>query len=425
MENLRFGSIGPMVELLQSTLMKLGFYSGIIDGNFGTVTKNAVQKFQSAFGLIPIDGIVGISTWEALSPYINGNITYTIKYGDTLLSIAQKYNTTVARILIANPKISPNQLDINQKIIVPFGNVVPTNISYSSDILNLNISALSKIYPFLQTGIIGNSVLGKEISYIKFGNGNNEVFYSASIHANEWITSVVLMKFLDDLCIAYSNNSEIFGYNAREIFNFTTIYLVPMCNPDGVDLVTGAIPPGSNAYNSAKRISNKYPNIPFVSGWKSNINGVDLNLQFPVGWEEAKRIKFSQGFTSPAPRDFVGIAPLSEPESLALYNFTLFHNFRLILAYHTQGQEIYWQFQNYATEEAKLIGQIFETVSGYQLSDVPYNSSFAGFKDWFLQEYRNPGYTIEAGIGENPLPISQFNQIYNDNIGILVLGTFL
>jgi g-D-glutamyl-meso-diaminopimelate peptidase len=63
---------------------------------------------------------------------------------------------------------------------------------------------------------------------------------------------------------------------------------------------------------------------------------VDLNLQFPAGWEQAKEIKYSQGFTSPAPRDFVGSAPLSEPESIALYNFTISHNFSLILAYHTQ-----------------------------------------------------------------------------------------
>ena len=148
---------------------------------------------------------------------------------------------------------------------------------------------------------------------------------------------------------------------------------------------------------------------------------MDLNLQFPAGWEEARRIKFAQGFTSPAPRDFVGFGPLTEPESLAIYNFTLEHNFSLILAYHTQGKEIYWQFQNYAPENAAEIGNIFATLSGYRLADVPYNSSFAGYKDWFLQEYRKPGYTIEAGIGENPLPISQFNEIYNDNIGILVM----
>jgi len=91
------------------------------------------------------------------------------------------------------------------------------------------------------------------------------------------------------------------------------------------------------------------------------------------------------------------LGPLVAPESLALYNFTLMHNFRLILAYHTQGKEIYWQFQNYAPSESKEIGKTFAEASGYTLADVPYASSFAGFKDWFLQEYRRPGYTIEAG----------------------------
>lgn len=149
---------------------------------------------------------------------------------------------------------------------------------------------------------------------------------------------------------------------------------------------------------------------------------MDLNLQFPAGWENAREIKFSQGFTSPAPRDFVGFAPLSAPESFAVYRFTLEHNFRLILAYHTQGKEIYWQFQNYAPPESLPIAKAFSQVSNYAVGDVPFNSSFAGYKDWFLQTYSRPGFTIEAGIGTNPLPISQFSQIYRDNLGILLLG---
>ena len=119
------------------------------------------------------------------------------------------------------------------------------------------------------------------------------------------------------------------------------------------------------------------------------------------------------------------IGPLTQPESLAIYNFTFMHNFRLVIAFHTQGQEIYWNFQNINPPQGFEIGTKFAESSGYLLADVPYNSSFAGFKDWFIQDYNRPGFTIEAGIGENPLPIEQFDEIYNDNLGILVLGAVL
>lgn len=121
----------------------------------------------------------------------------------------------------------------------------------------------------------------------------------------------------------------------------------------------------------------------------------------------------------------LAIGPLTEPEALTIYNFTLSHNFNLVIAYHTQGQEIYWQFQNYNPPNSLAIGEQFAEASGYLLAETPFNSSFAGYKDWFIQTYNRPGYTIEAGIGQNPLPISQFDEIYQDNLGILVLGAVL
>ena len=233
------------------------------------------------------------------------------------------------------------------------------------------------------------------------------------------------MKFIEDYCKAYVNNTKIFGYDAKYLFQNVSIFITPMVNPDGVDLINGNLPNTSSAFLQARRIAGNYPEISFPDGWKANINGVDLNLQFPAGWERAKEIKYEQGFTSPAPRDFVGFGPLTEPEALALYNFTLRHNFNLILAYHSQGKVIYWKYDGFNPANAEAIGKRFSQVSGYTLETTPPESAYAGYKDWFIQTYNKPGYTIEVGEGISPLPLSQFNEIYNDNIGILVLGGVL
>ena len=147
-----------------------------------------------------------------------------------------------------------------------------------------------------------------------------------------------------------------------------------------------------------------------------------MNLQFPAGWEQAREIKYAQGFDKPAPRDFVGFGPLTAPEAVAIYNFTLRHDFRLMITYHTQGRVIYYKYQDIIPPNSRQIANLFARVSGYSVEEVPAESSFAGYKDWFISYYNRPGFTIEVGLGTNPIPISQFDGIYRENLGILVLG---
>ena len=298
--------------------------------------------------------------------------------------------------------------------------IVKTIVPMTSRDCEDTILALVKEYPFLRTEVLTESAYGRNIRTLVIGNGPRKVIYSAAHHANEWITTPVLLKFVEEFACALQCGREIFEVPASELAARTTIYTVPMVNPDGVDLVVGAIPKDSYPYQNVRRIGEHFPDIPFPDGWKANLLGVDLNLQYPAGWLQAREIKFGQGYTQPAPRDYVGRAPLDQRESRALAGYTEYIDPALVLAYHTQGKEIYWQFEDYQVPGAKALGEKLAQVSGYTLADAPYESGFAGYKDWFIKAFRRPGFTIEAGEGENPLPLSQFDEIYRENLGILV-----
>ncbi len=300
--------------------------------------------------------------------------------------------------------------------------IVQTDVPITSASNTRMIGELLQTYPFLRSETITTTAFQRPVQTLVIGNGPRKVLYTAAHHANEWITALILLRFAEEMAKAVAEGGMIGGVDARRLAEQATIYMVPMVDPDGVDLVTGAIAPGDIQYDLARRLAQDYPSIPFPSGWKANLLGVDLNLQYPAGWLRAREIKFSQGFTTPGPRDYVGRAPLNQFESRALAEFTEFLDPALMLAYHTQGGEIYWQFMDIPVPGARELGEAFARVSGYDLAEPAESSSYAGFKDWFIQHFRRPGYTIEAGRGENPLPLSQFEEIYRDNLGILVLA---
>lgn len=424
MRVLKLGSIGPAVQLLQLALTRAGFGELSLDGIFGTGTDKALRSFQRAQKLYA-DGIAGNATQRQLMPYFTGFVSHTVSSGDTLFSIAQRYGSKSAAILTANPGLDGDRLVPGAVITVPLPfDVVPTTISCFSALIAYCVRGLQARYPFISVGEAGRSFMGKPLWTMRLGQGENRVLYNASHHANEWICTLLLLKFTEELASAYAGGGLIYGQSAAEIFDYASIFLLPAVNPDGMDLCTGELQWGER-YNFALNISQQYPQYPFPGGWKANLQGIDLNLQYPAGWEQARENKFALGITSPAPGDYVGDRPLQAPEVIALSDYTRLVDPALVLAYHTQGQVIYWQYLLYQVEGAEQIAKAFSEVSGYGAESTPYGSGFAGYKDWFIKNYLRPGFTIEAGRGQNPLPIEQFDKIYEDNLGILTLGALV
>lgn len=300
--------------------------------------------------------------------------------------------------------------------------ILQTDVPMTSDLCRRTMAALAARYPAFRLETLTTTAFDRPVQALRIGHGGRRVLYSAAHHANEWITAPVLLKFLEELAAADEAQGTLFGVPMKTILNAATIFAVPMVNPDGVDLVTGAIEAGVPEYEKARQFAENYPVIPFPEGWKANLLGVDLNLQYPAGWLKARDIKFSQGYTRPGPRDFVGRAPLNQREAIALARYTLRVDPALVIALHTQGKAIYWKFQEDFVAGAQELGAEFARLSGYALEDTPYNSSFAGYKDWFIKVWRRPGYTVECGSGQNPLPLSQFEEIYRAVLGILVTG---
>ena len=130
---LRQGSTGQDVITLQYLLNVIGeYYPGIPritqDGIFGSGTRQAVIAFQNQMGLSP-DGIVGARTWNALyDTYLGigenspspgtGTFSYTVKSGDTLWLLANRFGTTVNAIMNLNG-LTSDLLNVGQVLLIP------------------------------------------------------------------------------------------------------------------------------------------------------------------------------------------------------------------------------------------------------------------------------------------------------------------
>lgn len=352
---------------------------------------------------------------------IPGYVTtpYQIRPGDSFWSIASSRNLPLEAVLLVNPSVNPMFLRIGQTIDVPVKvtwRIVNGKKNYDYNTMMNDIKQLQNLYPFINASSIGDSVEERQIPELLIGAGEKRVHYNASFHANEWITTPIVMTFLNEYALSLTNQTSIRGLDTIPLYLQASLSIVPMVNPDGVDLVLNGLP-AESPWRS-KVISWNNGSTDF-SNWKANIRGVDLNDQFPAEWE----LERDRNPKVPGPRDYGGESPLSEPEAIAMADLTSSSDFARVLAFHTQGEVIYWGFENLEPPESQAMVNEFSRVSGYE--PVKTIDSYAGYKDWFIQDWRRPGFTVELGTGINPLPLSQFDEIYEETLGIFLAALYV
>lgn len=280
------------------------------------------------------------------------------------------------------------------------------------------IFSLKKTYPFLGVNIIGKSLCQRDIFSLTIGKSRNPLIIAAGFHAQEWLTVLLALRFAEIILYSKINKTPIWGIDPAGITR--SIMIIPCVNPDGVEIAL-------DGFESAGRYAENCKKIASVSGekWNANARGVDINHNFDAGWNELRRMETDSGILGPSPRRYGGYMPESEPETKALVYQCRLYSPRTAIALHSQGEEIFFEYGNKKPPRNEEIAKILSAVSGYELVENSGLASHGGFKDWFIEYFNKPAFTIEIGKGENPLPISDFDNIIKKCVPMLTLASIL
>ncbi len=219
--------------------------------------------------------------------------------------------------------------------------------------------------------IIGKSLFGRPIYAVKMGEGDPVGIAQYALHGREYITA------------------ELAFYHYFRGVERGSVWLLPFTNPDGGALSQIGIE--SAPQEDRERLLALNGGDDF-SLWKANGRGVDLNVNFPARWGKGKKNVRQAGS-----ENYIGVSPFSESETRALKNFTEKIHPDYTISYHTKGEEIYWYFYQslHTCPRHKGLALVLSRSTGYPLANA--KGSAGGYKDWCIQRFQIPAFTVEVG----------------------------
>ena len=294
------------------------------------------------------------------------------------------------------------------------------SVDYTYGKMRDAIRSLKERYPFLEVFYIGQSCMGREIPAVKIGSSDDICLYAGAFHGSESLTTTALLMFCEDLCESLSQQTDFCKINVKKAYEKKSVVIIPRVNPDGCEIsLCGASAAGVLA-KEIRRIS-----AGDTLHWNANLRGVDINHNFSAGWKELREAEKTAGIYGPAKTRYGGPYPESEPETAALVSYCLKNRISHSVAFHSQGEVIYWRFGDKIPSRSEKMVNIMCQLSGY-IPDEPKGLAVGGgFKDWFIEAFGRPAFTVEIGKGVNPLQSEKIEDIYNDIKRMMVITPLL
>lgn len=250
---------------------------------------------------------------------------------------------------------------------------------------------------------IGKSVRGRDISCLSLGSGRKSVLFVGVHHGMERITAALALKFARDIA-----EGAMWGDETAKVLSKRRIYIIPMLNPDGAEIALGRTDENERYMLSRMRGGDE------LACWQANARGVDLNHNYNAGFDLCREEERRMGIFTAGSTRYGGKYAESEPETHALCDFTrsISAGLRAAVALHTQGEEIYYDYCGNVPEGGEALAGIIAEKSGYTLTKPDAIASHGGYKDWVIERFGIPAFTLECGFGKNPLPPTDFPAIY-------------
>ncbi len=284
--------------------------------------------------------------------------------------------------------------------------------------------ALCGRYRRLRWSVAGHSVCGRELPMLTLTPDDSpitgRVLMAAAFHGQEWLTALCALRLCEEVCLALEGGLSLCDIPLARALRGRQLVFLPLVNPDGVDIACH----GSDSAGA-------YASFVHDAGgdtaglWQANARGVDINHNFNAGWPQMQVLAAKNGKTVPGARQYAGESPESEPETRAVTDLCRRLSFRHVVALHSQGEEIYWRYGEHTPPDAHMMARVLGAASGYAVTDPVGMASHGGFKDWFIECYHRPAFTIELGKGVNPLPVADFEPLYQKAREMLLLSLLL